>query len=110
MIRDDIKGQLGWIALWANSLADNGLTTAFDAIHSELKRGTIGQWLSDHGADATLQLRPAGRELTEATVRTLQVVGESMRGNERRKLAVENNGYCLLVGLVFEALAVDEDY
>jgi len=37
-------------------------------------------------------------------------MGENMRRRERRKLAVENNGYCLLVGLVLEALAVDEEY
>lgn len=110
MIRDDIKGQLGWIALWASSLVDNGQTTTFDTIHSELKRGTIVQWLSDQGADMSVQLAPDGRELTEATMRILQVMGENMRRRERRKLAVESNRYCLLVGLVLEALAVDEEY
>ena len=58
MIRDDIKGQLGWIALWANSLADDGHTITFDTIHAELDRGTIVQWLSDQGAACPSSLRP----------------------------------------------------
>lgn len=110
MIRDDIKGQLGWIALWANSLADNGQTAVFPTIHSELKRGTIIQWLNDQGADMSIQLATESRELTNATVRILQMMSENLRGRERRKLAVENNGYCLLVGLVLEALAIDQEY
>lgn len=110
MIREDVKGQLGWIALWANSFADDGQVVTFETVHSELQRGTIVQWLSEQGADMSIQLKPESRELTDAAVRILQVAGESMRGRERRKLSVEKNGYCLLVALFLQALAVDEEY
>ncbi|WP_158752878.1 hypothetical protein [Dyella sp. S184] len=110
MIREDIKGQLGWVALWGNSLADQGKTATFDTIHAELERGTIIHWLGEQGADMSLQLGPDGRELTEATVRILQVSGASMQGREGKKLAVRRNGFCLLVALVLHALAVDEEY
>lgn len=110
MIRENVKGQLGWIALWANSLADNRKVATFDEVHSELKRGTIIHWLSERGADMSVQLMPETSEWVEPAVRTLQAAGESMHGRERKKLAVEKNGYCLLVALVLQALAVDEEY
>lgn len=109
-MNQDVKGQLMWIALWANALVDRGGKASFDDVHSKIGDGSIFNWLSDQGADMSIILsEPMSKERAEV-LKLLQQVSVSLKGRERRKLAVQHNGYCLLVGLVLEAHAIDENY
>lgn len=105
-----VKGQLMWIALWANSLVDDGKTASFAEIHSKIRNGTIFSWLSEQGADMSIILSDGMRQERAAVLEKLEQVSISLEGRERRKLAVQNNGFCLLVALVLEAHAIDRNY
>lgn len=97
------------IAFRANSLVDNGKTVPLSTIHEAIEDRRIIEWLSDSGADMSLLLSGEMDDVKEAVLDVLERVANAFKGRERRKMGVENNGLCLLIGVVFQALAIDED-
>lgn len=97
------------IAFRTNMLLDKGATTSLDKVHEVIENGSVVEWLSESGADMSILLSGKMDDEKAAVIDQLQRVANARKGSERRKLGVENNGYCLVIGLVFEALAIDED-
>lgn len=97
------------IALRTNGLVDGGANTSLDKVHEVIENGSIIKWLSDSGADMSILLSGEMDDVKAAVIDQLQRVANARKGSERRKLGVENNGYCLVIALVFEALAIDDD-
>ena len=88
------------IAFQTNALVDGGATISLDKVHDEIEAGTIIKWLSDSGEDMSILLSDEMDDVKAAVVEVLRRVGNSLAGRERRKLGVENNGFCFLIGLV----------
>lgn len=106
---ENTKTYLSDIAFRVNMLVDGGATTSLDKVHEEIENGNVIEWLSDSGADMSILLSGKMDDEKAAVIDQFQRVANARKGNERRKLGVENNGFCLLIALVFEALAIDED-
>ena len=103
---------LRWIGLQANALIDGGETCTLDDVHTHAKERTIIEWLSELGCDMSILLHDdvsAQMKQTKSNVdEILGRVASSLQGREHQKLGVENNGFCFIVGLVFEALAIGD--
>jgi len=108
-MNETTKTYLTDVAFRVNPLLDGGASTSLASVHEQIESGNIVEWLSEAGCDMSILLSGEMDDAKAAVIDQLQRVSNSLAGRERRKLGVENNGYCLLIGLVFEALAIDED-
>jgi len=89
------------LALELNHLLDNGLSTDLSETKRRIEDHTVLDWLSqkywpDHGFDISLHSPEDRRELLDFFNSQLFAY------NERRKMGVENNGLCLLLGYCIE--------
>jgi hypothetical protein len=89
-----------------NSLLDRGLQASFDEVYRVIGNGMIIEWLQDKGADISILLSNSMSDAKGLVVAALSQAAISRKGQERRKLGVENNGLCLVLALASEAKAV----
>jgi hypothetical protein len=87
--------------------AGKGGDLTFDEVYSGLERGSLLVDLDRKYPDTfDFSLFPAGGEAEEALLGALYDATGGISGRERRKTGVENNGLCLLMALVLEAIQV----
>lgn len=97
-----------YIASRANALVDSGATTSLQKVYEKIETGQIIEWLNESGADMSILLASEIYEEKPAVIRVLQHMAHICDEHERRKMGIENNGFCLLITLVFQALVSDE--
>lgn len=85
-------------------LIDDGQTASIAEVHEKIQSGQIIEWLSELGADMSILLSGKMDDAKDLTIKELQEVSTGFKGRERRKMGIENNGLCLLVNFVFQAL------
>lgn len=85
-----------------NAMLDRGKTLAIEEVHEHVDAGDVLEWLADEFAadyfDISLY-RPDDRAVV---VELFQGLRNTM--DSRRKMGVEHNGLCLLVGYCFEGV------
>jgi len=92
-----------------NMALDSGQSTTFDAVRKHIADGDIFEWLSsDFGCDFSIILSKTMRDEKAAITKALQGHAKGLKGRERRKLGVSNNGLCLLIGLVLDIISVEK--
>lgn len=89
-----------------NMLLDRGLTASLDEVHSAIQAGRIVEWLDEKGADMSILLMDSMSAEKALVVEALKAASTSRKGDERRKLGVQQNGLCLIIALASEAKAV----
>ncbi|WP_374473664.1 hypothetical protein [Arenimonas sp.] len=89
-----------------NMLLDDDEKASFDEVHGAIQAGQIIEWLSSKGADMSALLSEQMAEAKALVVEALKQVSTARKGSERRKLGVQHNGLCLLIGLALDAKAV----
>ena len=89
-----------------NMLLDAGLSASFDEVHGVIQSGRIIEWLDEKGADMSILLAESMSDEKVLVVEALKQASTSRKGQERRKLGVQHNGLCLVIGLALEAKAV----
>ncbi|QQC65327.1 hypothetical protein [Paraburkholderia ginsengisoli] len=88
------------LAFYLNGAVDAGKQTSFEEIYSQIEAGTIFEYLKRNVERIDLSMLTAAdrKELVEEWQRIANAV------DPRRKLAVENNGYCLLLAYVIQGI------
>jgi hypothetical protein len=89
-----------------NMLVDRGSQATFADVYRAIEDGTILEWLRDQGADMSILLSETMSDAKILVVEALKHAAEVRKGNERRKLGVQNNGLCLLIALAVDAKAL----
>jgi hypothetical protein len=87
-------------------LLDRGKTASFEEVYREIHSGTIIEWLHAKGAGMSILLSDTMSDAKALVVEALRQAAISRKGDERRKLGVENHGLCLVIALASEAKAV----
>jgi hypothetical protein len=92
-----------YLAFELNHLLDSGLSTDLPETKRRIEDRTILHWLSErygpeHGFDMSLYSDDDRREVVDFFNSLLSVT------NEKRKMGIENNGLCLLLGYCVEAI------
>ena len=84
---------------------DNKKSCAFEDIYTHIERGDILEWLEiTCNCDFSLLNDALMREERGQIIGALRAHSVGRKGGERRKLGVENNGLCLLIGLVIDII------
>lgn len=89
-----------------NMLLDRGDTASFEEVYQEIHNGTVVEWLHGKGAGMSILLSDCMSDAKALVVESLRQTAISRKGDERRKLGVENHGLCLVIALASEAKAV----
>ena len=89
------------LAFELNHLLDSGISTDLSETKRRIEDRTVLDWLSaiygpDYRFDISLHSGDDRRELLDSFNSLLEVT------NERRKMGIENNGLCLLLGYCIE--------
>lgn len=80
---------------------------SFNEVYTGLERGSLLVDLNLKYPDTfDFSLFPAGGEAEQRLLEALNDATGGIRSRERRKTGVENNGLCLLMALVLEAIQV----
>lgn len=77
---------------------------SLDDVHDAVAAGTLWEMLQEKVPDIELGLIT---ETRDQSPKVLGVIGEAaaiMRDRERRKYGVENNGLCMLIACILEAI------
>jgi hypothetical protein len=97
--------RLTYLAFELNHLLDRGLSTDLSETKRRVDDGTVLDWLSRQygpesgfGLDLSLYSDEDRRGVLDLFASLLSVT------NERRKMGVENNGLCLLLGYCIEGV------
>jgi hypothetical protein len=89
-------------------LIDSGASATFEEVYSAINDGIIIEWLEEKGADMSILSSEIMTDAKALVVEALKQVATARKGDEGRKLGVENLGLCLVIALVLEAKATSQ--
>jgi beta-lactamase superfamily II metal-dependent hydrolase len=88
------------LAFYLNGAVDAGKQIGFEEIYSQIEAGTIFEYLKRNVERIDLSLLTAADR--DELIEEWQGIANAV--DARRKFAVENNGYCLLLAYVIEGI------
>jgi hypothetical protein len=100
-------GTLVFMGLLVNSAVDGGMGSDldFDVVYEGIEQGTLLDELDKRYPGAfDFSLFRSGNNAEDYLIDALRGATGGIENRERRKVGVENNGLCLIVALLLEAL------